>query len=216
MANDVTVLVADPPRVAALRDEFHPPGRVLRFSSSNLPSVLESIRAHQPAAVVLDALFAQSAEGQAFVHRVEQLAVPESAIQLVALTGGKWTVTPMSARPAGAEPPPPALNTRRTPRFAVVDQLQAIVDGNMTNLVDVSVLGAQVVSTPRLTPNQRIKITLPDGTRELKLAAHVAWSMFEKPKATIDAYYRAGMEFSEAAAQTLDEYCKRHCRTVDS
>ena len=167
MANDVTVLVADPPRIAALRDEFHP------------------------------------------------LAIPGSSIQQVARDAGTWTVTPFAVQPALASAPV-ALNTRRTPRFAVLDRLQAVVDGNMTNLVDVSVLGAQVVSTPRLMPNQRITITLPDGSHELKLAAHIAWSMFEKPKATIDPYYRAGMEFSEATLQALDEYCRRHCRAVDS
>jgi PilZ domain-containing protein len=212
MANDVTVLVADPPRVAALRDALHLPGRVLRFSSSNLPSVFESIRANQPGVVVFDAMFAETAEGKAFVHRVEQLSIPDNEIKLVARSGGAWTVTPLDAEPA-----PPAdvqqtgLNTRRAPRYTVAGPIQAVIEDKTTKLIDLSVLGAQVTSEPVLRPNQRIRLSLPDSGAPLKLTAKVAWSMFEKPRVAMEPYYRVGMEFNDAAAQALEDYCKRHC-----
>lgn len=211
MANDLTVLVADPPRIATLRDELHLPNRVLRFSSSSLPSVFESIRVHQPGAIVLDARFVDRPEGQAFVERIAQLALPDSVIQLVALSGGMWKLTPLHAAPAiGIATSPNALNTRRTPRFPVIDRLQAFVNGHLTNLVDMSLLGAQVVLAPRLAPNQRIRIALPDGAHELRLGAQVAWSTFERPTVTTTPYYRAGMEFSDTVAQALEDYCARY------
>ena len=40
-------------------------------------------------------------------------------------------------------------NTRRVPRFPVVDPLAALVDGKTTSLIDMSLMGAQVVSASR-------------------------------------------------------------------
>ncbi|HLQ45568.1 MAG TPA: PilZ domain-containing protein, partial [Planctomycetaceae bacterium] len=90
--------------------------------------------------------------------------------------------------------------------------LAMVVDGKPTNLVDMSVMGAQVVSQPILRPNQKLKITLPDeGDEVLCLTAFVAWAAFEKPHNAPAAQFRAGMEFTDAAAQALEAYCRRHC-----
>ena len=43
----------------------------------------------------------------------------------------------------------------------------------------------------------------------LHVMALVAWSRFEKPH--IDAQYRAGLEFTGAAQQALEDYRLRHC-----
>ena len=71
MAHDVTVVVADPPRMASFRDELHLAGRVLRFSSSNLATVFESIRANQPGTIAIDGLFVGTPAGKAFVKQLE-------------------------------------------------------------------------------------------------------------------------------------------------
>lgn len=212
MSAGVTVLVADVQRLLVLRDGLPLPGRVLRFSSSNLASALESIRTHRPELIALDALFASTPEGHAFAGRVESLAIPRAAIHLVALAGGAWTLTPM--RPEGAAPAAAAqagLNTRRVPRFPIFDPREAVVQGHATNLVNISVLGVQVVSEPVLRPNQRVKIALPDTGDTLRLAAHVAWSVYEKPKPAREPHYRAGMEFDGTMARLLEDYCRRHC-----
>src|SRR3981189_1280606 len=104
MAADVTVVIADPQRMAAIRDELRMPGRVLRFSSSNLPSVLESIRANQPGVVAIDALFAETVAGRAFIDRVDQLAIPSSEIRLVVRQNGGWATTPLLAAGAAGTP----------------------------------------------------------------------------------------------------------------
>jgi hypothetical protein len=214
MSHGVTIVIADPRRVETLRHGLELPGRVLCLSSSNLPSAFESIRAHQPGLVVLDALFSPTPEGHAFVQRVKQLAIAQSEIRLLELVNGAWTATPMESERAPApavEPQKTDFNTRRAPRFLVVDPLPAVVEGHATNLVDISVLGAQVVSEPVLRPNQRIKITLPDTDDMLRLTAHIAWSLFEKPKHATKPYYRVGMEFDNATGQVLERYCRRHC-----
>ena len=130
-----------------------------------------------------------------------------------------------AATSAGARPGAPApaaaaptldvkasgLNTRRTPRFIVLDPLEANVDNGKAGLVDVSAMGAQLLSSPALRPNQILKIVLPDNGTPVKVTARVAWALFEKPPHSPDAYYRAGIEFTDSVKTTLEDYCKRHC-----
>src|SRR6266852_5793204 len=222
MAADVTVLIADPLRMTAIRDELRMPGRVLRFSSSNLPSVLESIRANEPGIVAVDALFAETPAGKAFVDRVDKLAIPSSEIRLVVRQNGAWATTPLVS--AGAPGAPVArvataptvdlkatgLNTRRVPRFLVLDPLQAVLDTTKAGLIDISVMGAQVMSSPALRPNQKLKVALPDGGDSLRVGATIAWSLFEKPKHANEPFYRAGIQFTDAEKEALEDYCRRH------
>ena len=214
MANDVTVVVADPPRMASFRDELHLVGRVLRFSSTNLATIFESIRANQPGILAIDAQFVETAAGKAFVERVDQLAIPALEVCSVVRQNGAWTTrplaSPVSASVARVDVKAVGLNTRRAPRFLVLDPLQAVVNASAASLIDLSVLGAQVLSEPALKPNQRIKIALPDVSETLQVTANIKWSWFEKPTYAAEAYYRVGVEFIEARP-ALEDYCRRHC-----
>jgi len=211
MPSDVTIVIGDATRMPAIRDGLRLPGRALPFTDSNLASALESIRAHQPQLIVVDALFAQTPQGLAFIERVEQMAIARSEIRLIARVDGNWTTSPRTAPLGVAEVALTGLNTRRAPRFLVRDPLKAIVESSSANLVDLSILGAQVVSQPALRPNQKVKVAIPDIENTLRVTAHVAWSIFEKPKTTVEAYYRAGIEFTDAAQQALEDFCRRHC-----
>jgi hypothetical protein len=71
------------------------------------------------------------------------------------------------------------------------------------------VLGAQVVSQPVLRPGQTVKIALPDDAELLHLTAHVAWSEFQQTKQGLHVY-RAGIAFTDAAQETLDDYRRRY------
>ena len=66
-------------------------------------------------------------------------------------------------------------------------------------------------SEPVLHPKQRIKVTIVEDDVVLRFFAHVAWSVYEKPRAAPAPYYRAGMEFDQATEQALKEFCRRHC-----
>lgn len=234
MPSDITIAVADAARLPAIRDGMHLPGRALHFTTGNLTAALESIRTNQPRLVAVDALWAQTPPGVAFLERVELLAIADEDIRLIARLEGRWVTTPRRSaagavtvtRPVVAAVPAPAIvaaparavvaaqmeaiSTRRAPRFLVRDPLDAVVESGAASLIDISVLGAQVVSRPVLRPNQKIKITLPDTGDMLHVMAHVAWSTFEKPLVA-DAQYRAGLEFTGAAQQALEDYRRRHC-----
>ena len=213
-SSSLAVVIADAFRLRAIRYESPFQGRVLYFSDSSLASAFESIRVHEPAVVALETHFAHTPEGRAFVDRLQRLAISGSEVHLLSFANGAWSTSVPGAATSVvvAAPPLQTTNTRRVPRFPVVDLLAMKVDGQKTGLIDMSVMGAQVLSTPYLRPSQRLKITLPDeGGSFLAVSAWVAWSAFEIPADAPRPYYRAGVEFTDAAAQTLEQYCKRHC-----
>lgn len=209
---DLAVVIADAVRLRAIRYASHFKCRALYFTDSNLASAFESIRAHEPGVVALETHFAHTAEGRVFVDRLQRLAIAGSAVHLTSFANGEWSTRLPGGAPAVSAPSLSTVNTRRVPRFPVLDLLAMKVDGKQTSLVDMSVMGAQVLSAPSLRPNQRLKITLPDVEGSLlSVSACVAWSAFETSKNAPQPYYRAGVEFTDAAAQALEEFCRRHC-----
>ena len=52
--------------------------------------------------------------------------------------------------------------TRRAPRFSIADGVEVQVDGKPAALVNLSLVGAQVVSPTILKPNQRVRFILAD------------------------------------------------------
>jgi len=212
----LTVLVADPQRMTQLRDGLPLPGRVLRYSSSNLASVFESIRANQPGLVVLDSTFLNTPAGQGFLDRVNQLNIPKLVTQIAVFDRGHWTMTSVTNEPAAAvEAPSPRIvagvDTRRVPRFSPQDVAQALAEGSEIKIVNLSVMGAQIISQPLMRPNQKLKVGLPDENGTLLVTASVAWSVFEKPAKQAEPHFRVGMEFNDALREALEDYCKRHC-----
>jgi hypothetical protein len=226
MPSDLTIVIADVTRMSAIRSGLLIKGRVEQFTNFNLSPALEAIRAHEPRVVAIDALLIQTQQGQTFVKRVESLAMAGCAIRLITHGNGAWTTSARevpppngeapAARAAGAAiaaavaaAPKTGTNTRRAPRFPMLDSVNAAVEGGQASLVNISVLGAQVVSQPVLRPGQTVKIALPDAAAMLNLTAHVAWSTFQQTKQGVPVY-RAGIAFTDAAQETLDDYCRRY------
>jgi hypothetical protein len=215
----LTVVVADPQRITAMRDGLPTPGRVLRYPTSNLMSVFESIRANQPGLIIIDAIFLQTPAGHGFLERIKLLSLPKVVLQAAVFDRGNWTMTSIDQPPpAPVVAPSPritavtaGLDTRRAPRFLAQDIADALAEGLSIQVVNLSVLGAQIISQPLMRPNQKIRIGLPDAMGALQLTASVAWSVFEKPATAPAPHFRVGMEFNDATRDMLDDYCKRHC-----
>lgn len=113
--------------------------------------------------------------------------------------------------PPDAEGPAQALDyrgTRRAPRFRLADGVEAQVDGAIATVVDLSRIGAQILCSAPLKPQQRVRIILGDDLGLMKFSASVAWASFEIPKGK--SRYRAGVEFQDAEASAIDAFCKRH------
>jgi len=232
MASDITVVIADPAQTLLIRAGLSLTGRVTWFTAGNLFAAHQNIQMHHPKVIVVEATFAETAPGQEFLERVERLAIKGSAIQIVSRTQGRWGTTPYVGQLATAQPVASAVssgrpvaidrlatpatqakgaNTRRANRFRILESLDAVVENGQATLVNISILGAQVVSQPPINPTQKVKIALPDADEMVRLTAHVAWATYEQTQPGTAPHYRAGMEFTDAAKEILEDYCRRHC-----
>jgi PilZ domain len=215
----LTVVVADAARMTAIRDGMPTPGRVLRYTTSNLASVFESIRANQPGLIIFDGVFLQTPAGHVFVERIRQLSLAKLVLQTAVFERGHWTMASLDAQPAPVvQPESPrivavsaGLDTRRVPRFLVQNIVDALAEGSTIQVIDLSVLGAQIISHPLMRPKQKIKLGLPDTDNAMHVVASVAWSVFEKSAKSPEPYFRVGMEFNDAVREALEDYCRRHC-----
>jgi hypothetical protein len=231
MASDITILVTDATQALSVRAGLSLSGRVKCFTPGSLFAAQESIQMHHPRLIAVEAEFAQTPAGQEFLTRIERLAIRDSAIQLVVRGQGKWATTPYVGQLATAESqaaaggergvavvprpssaaPTKGANTRRASRFKILETLDAVVENGQATLVNISILGAQVVSQPALNPTQKVKIALPDADETVRLTAQVAWATYEQSQPGKPPHYRAGMEFTDAAKEILEDYCRRHC-----
>jgi hypothetical protein len=126
---------------------------------------------------------------------------------------GTQTIEASAAIPAAIEEAPRQLDwhgTRRAPRYRIRSGVEVQLDGNAAAVIDMSVIGAQVVSATILRPNQRVRISVPTDDFMMRFRGAVAWAKFELPKPAEPPRYRAGIEFLDADTAAMDEYCGRH------
>jgi hypothetical protein len=212
----VTVLIAAPEHLALLKERSDLVDAIA-FPDTNALQALDTITRQRPSVVALERLFAGTSRGAAFINRIKaDPALASCEIRIVAhdstysrvSTRKPGEAAPAVAPAAVAEPPRPApldqRGTRRAPRFKVVDNVEVLVDGNPATLIDVSIVGAQVLSVTTLRPNQRLRMSLPDSTRPIRFSAGVAWAAFEMPKG--GPRYRAGIEFYDAEAAAVTRF----------
>jgi len=225
-----TVLIAAPEHLTALKNHSSFAGAQV-FPDADALKALEAITKDKPKLIVLERTFAATSRGAALIKRIKaDPALVGCEIKIVAndgtpATGKKKKSDGAAAAPAAAAteaaateaavkaaaaPPAPTKapldqrGTRRAPRFNVVGGIEVLIDGKPATLINLSTVGAQVVSPTILRPNQRVRMVLPDAERQLRFAAGIAWAAFEMPKA--GPHYRAGIEFFDAEAENVDKF----------
>lgn len=206
MTGQVTILVGPPEAADALR--AYPPLRETQlrvFSEHNCRQAIEAVAELQSRFVVLPQILAEAARGQGLIHRI--MTDPRLAHARVLVIMPSGVVTPL---------PPPAVpaftsidvdGIRRVPRVRVRPGIEVQLDGGAAMLVDLSTLGAQVTSSTVLRPGQRLRVALPARPAPLTVPAVVAWASFELPKGKPGPQYRAGLEFRNHDARSLDLIC---------
>jgi hypothetical protein len=210
-----TVLIASPEHLNVLKNRSDL-AEAQAFPDAEALRALELITRQRPSVVALERLFAATSRGTALINRIKaDPALSGCEIRIVthdgpaaAAAAGPVNPAPAAggATPAPAPAPAPLdqRGTRRAPRTPIAGTVEVLVDGNPVALVDVSVIGAQVISPSILRPNQRIRVTLPDPGRPIRVVAGVAWASFEMPKA--GPRYRAGIEFFDADATAVGSW----------
>jgi hypothetical protein len=171
----------------------------------------------RPDTVALERLFAATSRGAALINRIKaDPALADCEVRIVAHDSNYSRVSPRrpgdpTSPVAVEEPaePPRGLDwkgTRRAPRFKMSDGIEVLIDGNPAALMDLSTIGAMVVSPTTLKPNQRVRMSLPQEPRAIRFSAGVAWAAFEMPKGRPAPHYKAGIEFFDADADAVSTF----------
>jgi hypothetical protein len=206
-----TVLIASPERLRVLesRDELV---SAATFHDSDVLAALDVITRDRPRLIALDRQFADSSRGAALVTRIKvDPSLNTCEIRIVGdspLPAAPDVVMPSPRTPDPAAPVVDRHGTRRAVRVAMRAGMTVALDGNPVTLVDLSVQGAQVLSPLTMRPNQKVRVTLPDQPRPLRLNAWVKWAKFEMPKE--GARFRAGLLFEGAEPGILDRFIDDH------
>ena len=232
------MLIAAQAVLPALTDRASADGSdVLAFSDADALKALEAIITHHPSIVALERLFAASARGVALISRIKaDLALSPCEVRVVSQeieseavrSTPVWLTAPILTAADGAADadvagdsvhqmerltaPEERLDpqgTRSAPRLVLSGAVEVTLDGNAATLVDLSTLGAQVVSPTVLKPNQRIRVVIADQRMNIRLTGTIAWASFEIVAGS-GPQYRAGIEFVNPDAVALDALCRPH------
>jgi hypothetical protein len=221
--------------VEALREHVQVDGNVLTYPDSEPIQALQTIMEQRPGLVVLERLFAATPRGAALINRIKsdpQLAHVE--VRVMSHTGdySRQVVKPSAASPASAHHPgetataietarvtvateeaPRSLDwhgTRRAQRFRVRSGVELQLDGNPASIIDLSIVGAQVISPTVLRPNQKVRINIPNDDFTLRFRGAIAWAKFELPKPPVQSpQYRAGIEFMDGDSKAIDSIIRK-------
>jgi hypothetical protein len=183
-------------------------GELLTFTDAEALTALHTIVKRRPQVIALERMFAVTPRGAALINRIKaDPSLRQAEIRVVSHNSDYTRVVPRAA-PPGA----PALDqrgTRRAPRFKMSDGTIVALDGKSGTVIDLSIVGAQVVSPGNLKPNQRIGVALIDEKTQVRFSASVAWTSFEMSPSGAPRY-RAGINFENADAAAVDLFCTRH------
>jgi hypothetical protein len=223
------VVIAASNLMPSLCDRLAGEGELLTFADTEPIQALQAILDHRPRLVVLERLFAATPRGAALINRIKtDPALGHAEVRVMSHTGdyvrqvAKPSVVEAPAAsvagvaPSGAvvteEAPRPLdwQGTRRAPRHRVRPGVEIQLDGNPASVVDLSVVGAQVLSNTILRPNQKVRVSIPNDDFVMRFRGAIAWAKFELPKPTAAPRYRAGVEFTDADSSALEEFCRKN------
>ena len=182
-------------------------GDLLTFTDVDALNALQVIVKRRPQVIALERMFAVTPRGAALINRIKaDPTLRQVEIRVLAHNSDYKRVVPRAAAPAA-----PALDqrgTRRAPRFRIAKNVSVLLDGKSGTLVDLSTVGAQVVSPTGMKPNQHLVMALVDETSNVQFNASVAWTSFQNLAS--GPSYRAGINFDDADPAAVDDFCARH------
>ena len=210
-------------------------GELITFADTEPIQALQAILEHRPSLIVLERLFAATPRGAALINRVKtdphlassqvrvmshtgdytrQIARASTPVVAAAANEGAATTLRAVADPAAvsvateASRPLDWHGTRRAQRHRLRPGTEIQLDGNAVLVVDLSIVGAQVVSSTILRPNQKVRVTIPQEETLVRCRGAVAWAKFELPNPGAAPVYRAGIEFLDADRELVEEFTR--------
>jgi len=209
MPAGATVLIGSSQLASAVAARPDTAGReLITFAEHDVRSAVEAIVRRRPAIVVVSEPFAQTPRGTALTHRVA--VDPHLAHTQIWVVGPDGNIAPTKPQVTPSWTPLDTSGTRRVPRIRLRAGVGVHIDGAPAQLVDLSTMGAQVLSATVLKPNQRVRVVVPVEADTTRAVGAVAWARFELPKGSAEPRYRAGLAFSISDAELLLRLCLIH------
>jgi hypothetical protein len=190
-------LIASPDFLPALQQRKDL-GETVAFADTDALKALDLITRQRPDVVALERDFAATSRGTALINRIKaDPSLTGCEIRIISHDNGNGPAPTVAVVEAPAAPvvsaPLDQTGTRRAPRFNIADGYEVQVDNKPATLINLSLVGAQVVSPTILKPNQRVRFILADKPKPIRIGSVIAWAAFELPKG--NPRYRAGVEF---------------------
>lgn len=211
------VIVGPVEALPALRDRLDSGAELHAFTEGDALEALDHIIRHKPRIVAVERLFAASPRGVALINRIKaDPSLSDCELRIVAREEAMAAAEPLVPATISTPTPPVTIDrhgTRRARRVVMSDGVEVLVDGSPATLIDLSVLGGQVVSTKVLKPNQRVRVTLSDARGIIRCAGAIMWASFEMPKG-VSPRYRAGIEFKNPDVDLLAGFIDRHSQQL--
>jgi hypothetical protein len=182
-------------------------GEIVAFNETQAIAALETVIKRKPAVVAFERMFAMTPRGAALISRIKaDPKLKETEVRVVAHDSDYSRVSPRTASMLKALD---QTGTRRAPRFKMVEKTAISIDAQAGTLIDLSTIGAQLVSPAAVKPGQELRLILTDASGNVKFLGKVVWASFEIPPSGTPRY-RAGAEFVDADAATIDAFIQRH------
>ena len=203
------MLIGPSDALPGLQQRLDSNAEVQSFTESEALEALDHIIRTKPGLIALQDEFSATSRGTALINRIkDDPNLASCEVRVLARDAAKTRVAGKRGGTAARgsavavdEQPKPALDvkgTRRAPRIRIKDGVEVTVDGNPAALIDLSTVGAQVVSQTVLKPNQRVRVVIGEGKAAIRCGGAIAWAAFEMPKG-MPTRYRAGIDFGTTA-----------------
>ena len=219
------VLIGPSEALPALRERVDSGAELHTFTDQEALEALDHIIRTKPRIVALDDAFSATSRGTALVNRIkDDPTLNDCEVRVVAHYAAihrapvRRSSKSIAAAVVVVDEPKKTLDqrgTRRAPRIRIRDKVEVLVDGNAAELIDLSAVGAQVLSSKTLRPNQRIRLTLPEGKKAIRCTGSIAWASFEMPKGETPRY-RAGIELSGTDPVAITGFADRHKKSAQA
>jgi hypothetical protein len=206
------ILIAAPELIPALRERVGENHEVLTFADSEPLRALEAIAAQRPQVIALERLFAVSPRGAALIARIKgDHSLDGAEIRILSHDTSYQRVSPRRHElppPTVREKPAQLLDrgTRRAPRFSMRGDAVATLDDQPARLVDLSVLGVQLIGPGELRPKQRVFVRLGAGNAGITTAGTVVWARLELSRKGPTC--RTGIDFIDPDRDAIGAFAK--------
>jgi PilZ domain len=226
------VLIGPVDALASLREQVTAGGPLQTFTDHQIREAVEYIARYKPAVVAIDEQFAVSPRGESLIGRImDDAGLSQCEIRILARAprpereqsrkksgAGMAAAVPGGAPAAASEAVAVSADldrrgTRRSERIRILEGVSVTVDGNPAELIDLSPVGAQVISKMILRPNQRVRLQLlegqPEARRAVRCSGSVVWASFEMP-AGKPPRYRAGLKLTGTEIDAVRTFADRY------